>query len=183
MHIFNIKFILFYIHFYYSFSFLQFTKRDHSKSNLIISNMVTFDYINNIIDRIENEPHDNDDDDDDVRKIEYEKKEYYKKIKGYDERFCLKLYDVTSCNENKHNNTIELNKIRGFFQKKQLLEKLVAIMKYKKDNETLQYLLDFKSNSNSNSNIIEDINQYNNDINNSSIYSHNILSGNLLDDW
>jgi len=170
MHMFNIKFILFYIHFYYSFSFLKFKKRNHSKTNLIISNMVSFDYINNIIDRIENEPHD-----DDVRNTEYEKKEYYKKIKGYDERFCLKLNDVTSCNENKHNNTIELNKIHGFFQKKQLLEKLVNIMKYKKDNETLQYLLE--------SNTIKYINQYNNDNKNISIYSDNILSGNLLSDW
>ena len=165
---FNIKFILFYIHFYSTISILKIKKRNYSKSNLIVSNMASFDYINNIIDMIENEP-------DDIIKLQQEKTEYYKKIKGYDERFCLKLNDVTSCNENKDNNTIILNKIYGFFKKKQLLEKLTTIIKYKKDNETLQCLLD--------SNIIEDINQYNNDINNSSIYSHNILSGDLFRDW
>jgi hypothetical protein len=181
MFIFNFTVILGYLHFYSGISNIKGKKYNIFKHNMMFNEDNSIDnfsgvdnhdsnvnIFNNFIDTIEHEI-------DDMVQIESNKKKYYKKIKGYDERFCLNSYDLISCNENKYNNTIELNKIRGFLEKKQLFEKLVNIIKFKKDNETLQHLLE--------SNTLEDIKQYNNDSKNISIYTHNILSCELFNDW
>ena len=180
MFVFNFTVLLGYLHLHSSISNFKPKKYNIFKHNMMfnednsindisdISDFNNINIFNNFIDMIENEI-------DDMVQLESKKKEYYKKIEGYDERFCLNSYDVISCSENKHNNTIELNKIYGFLQKKQMFEKLVNIIKSKKDNETLQYLLE--------SNTISDIKQYNNDNKNISIYTHNILSGELFNDW
>jgi hypothetical protein len=179
MYTFNFGLILFYLRFYYTISNIKIKKNNIFRSNFIINkinenhnidDVNSLNDLNNlmdIIDIIENEPDDN-------ILLENKKKEYYETIKGYDERFCLKLHDDTVCKDN-DNSIIVFNTIYGFFQKKKLFEKLINIIKLKKDNETLHHLLD--------SNTLNDIKQYNNDNKNVSIYTHNIISGELFHDW
>jgi hypothetical protein len=109
---------------------------------------------------------------------------YYKKLSGYDERY---------------DNTIEqfiydkllLNKIDGFLKNKNLLDRLIKIIKQRNEslNETLNETLNKESNNSSmiyhqyESDIFEQIRQYNNDNRNKSALTHDILAGGLLNDW
>ena len=104
----------------------------------------------------------------------------YKKLNGYDQRY---------------NNTIEefinhkrlINKIEGFFINKKLLDKLIKIIKQR--NESLNEPLNEDSINNSivyhqyESDIFEQIRQYNNDNRNKSILTHDIFAGGLINDW
>jgi hypothetical protein len=176
----NPRFVLFYFYFY-AYSFLQkqkFKKQNTLKIYTIVNENNEMDNLRklidsnnkiddtNIIDNINNEIMD---------EIKTKKTDYYKRIKGYDERFCLELYDIISCKESYNNNIIILKKIYGYLQKKQMLEKLTSILQSKKEYETLHYLFE--------TNIIEEIQKYNNDNRNTSIFIDNLISGDLFHDW
>jgi len=104
----------------------------------------------------------------------------YKKLNGYDHR-----YDNTI--EQFINDKFLLNKIEGFLINKKLLEKLIKIIKQR--NEYLNETLSEGSNNNSivyhqyESDIFEQIIQYNNDNRNKSVLTPDIFAGGLLNDW
>jgi hypothetical protein len=99
---------------------------------------------------------------------EYNKAKSYKKMKGNDERHVNNVEDFI-------NNKLLLNKIRDFNNKKILLEKLVNIIKTRHGNGVLYHLYD--------SNVLDEVNKYNNDNKNISEYTPNIMNGGLLNDW
>ena len=105
---------------------------------------------------------------------------YYKKLDGYDHR-----YDNTI--EQFINDKFLLNKIERFLINKKLLNKLIKIIKQR--NESLDETMNKGSNNSSmvyhqyESDIFEQIRQYNNDNRNKSELTHDILAGGLLNDW
>lgn len=90
----------------------------------------------------------------------------YKKLNGYDQR-----YDNTI--EEFINHKLLLNKIDGFFNNKKLLDRLLKLVKER--NATLHHQYD--------SDIFEQIRQYNNDNRNKSELTDDIFAGGLLNDW
>jgi hypothetical protein len=90
----------------------------------------------------------------------------YKKLNGYDQR-----YDNTI--EEFINHKLLLNKIEGFFTNKKLLDRLLKLVKER--NETLHHQYE--------SDIFEQIRQYNNDNRNKSELTDDIFAGGLLNDW
>jgi hypothetical protein len=105
---------------------------------------------------------------------------YYKKLDGYDHR-----YDNTI--EQFINDKFLLNKIERFLINKKLFNKLIKIIKQR--NESLDETMNKGSNNSSmvyhqyESDIFEQIRQYNNDNRNKSELTHDILAGGLLNDW
>jgi DNA-binding protein Fis len=105
---------------------------------------------------------------------------YYKKLNGYDERYENTIEQFI-------NDKLLLNKIEGFFKNKNLLDRLIKIIKQR--NESLNETLNKESNNSSmiyhqyESNIFEQIIQYNNDNRNKSALTYDILAGGLLNDW
>ena len=105
---------------------------------------------------------------------------YYKKLDGYDHR-----YDNTI--EQFINDKFLLNKIERFLTNKKLLDKLIKIIKQR--NESLNETLSKGSNNNSmvyhqyESDIFEQIREYNNDNRNKSILTPDIFACGLLNDW
>uniref|UniRef100_A0A6C0EED3 Uncharacterized protein n=1 Tax=viral metagenome TaxID=1070528 RepID=A0A6C0EED3_9ZZZZ len=105
---------------------------------------------------------------------------YYKKLNGYDERYENTIEQFI-------NDKLLLNKIEGFFKNKNLLDRLIKIIKQR--NESLDETMNKGSNNSSmvyhqyESDIFEQIRQYNNDNRNKSELTHDILAGGLLNDW
>ena len=97
-----------------------------------------------------------------------DKSKYHKKKHGYDERHVNNIEDFV-------NNKILLDKIRDLYNKKRLLEKLVNIIKTNPDTGVLHHLYD--------SSVLDEVNKYNNDNKNISVFTDNILNGGLLNDW
>jgi hypothetical protein len=104
-------------------------------------------------------------------------KKYDKKQNGCDER-----YDNTI--EQFINDKLLLNKIDGFFTNKKLLDRLLKIIKQRNEttleeasitNPSIYHQYD--------SDIFEQIRQYNNDNRNKSELTHDIFAGGLLNDW
>ena len=90
----------------------------------------------------------------------------YKKLNGYDQR-----YDNTI--EEFINHKLLLNKIDGFFTNKKLLDRLLKLVKER--NATLHHQYE--------SDIFEQIREYNNDNRNKSELTDDIFAGGLLNDW
>jgi len=105
---------------------------------------------------------------------------YYKKLNGYDQR-----YDNTI--EQFINDKFLINKIERFLINKKLLDKLIKIIKHR--NESFNETLKEGSNNSSmvyhqyESDIFEQIRQYNNDNRNKSELSPDIFAGGLVNDW
>lgn len=90
----------------------------------------------------------------------------YKKLNGYDQR-----YDNTI--EEFINHKLLLNKIEGFFTNKKLLDRLLKLVKER--DATLHHQDE--------SDIFEQIREYNNDNRNKSELTADIFAGGLLNDW
>jgi len=101
----------------------------------------------------------------------------YKKLNGYDQR-----YDNTI--EEFINHKLLINKIDGFFTNKKLLDRLLKLVKQRSEtaleegsikNPLVYHEYD--------SDIFDQIKQYNNDNRNKSELLYDIFSGGLLNDW
>lgn len=100
----------------------------------------------------------------------------YKKLNGYDERYENTIEEFI-------NNKLLLNKIDRFLHNKKLLDKLLRIVKQR--NDTLN---EMKTNNSMiyhqyESDIFEQIRQYNNDNRNKSELAVDIFTGGLMNDW
>jgi hypothetical protein len=93
----------------------------------------------------------------------------YKKLNGYDQR-----YDNTI--EEFINNKLLLNKIDGFFTNKKLLDRLLKLVKQRNETTSPTY-------HPYDSDIFQQITQYNNDNRNKSGLTDDIFAGGLLNDW
>ena len=99
----------------------------------------------------------------------------YKKLNGYDQR-----YDNTI--EEFINNKLLINKIDGFFTNKKLLDRLLKLVKQR--NETTSPTSQTSPTYHPyDSDIFQQITQYNNDNRNKSELTVDIFAGGLLNDW
>ena len=100
----------------------------------------------------------------------------YKKLNGYDERYENTIEEFI-------NTKLLLNKIDGFFNNKRLLDRLIKIIKQRnailEEGSTITPTLHHQYDSD----IFEQIRQYNNDNRNKSELSYDIFAGGLLNDW
>jgi hypothetical protein len=94
----------------------------------------------------------------------------YKKLNGYDQR-----YDNTI--EEFINHKLLINKIEGFFTNKKLLDRLLKLIKQR--SETTNPILYHEYDSD----IFDQIKQYNYDNRNKSEFTDDIFAGGLLNDW
>jgi hypothetical protein len=90
----------------------------------------------------------------------------YKKLNGYDQRYGNTIEEFI-------NHKLLLNKIEGFFTNKKLLDRLLKHVKER--NATLHHQYE--------SDIFEQIRQYNNVNRNKSELTDDIFAGGLLNDW
>ena len=93
-----------------------------------------------------------------------------KKLNGYDQR-----YDNTI--EEFINHKLLINKIEGFFTNKKLLDRLLKLIKQR--SETTNPILYHEYDSD----IFDQIKQYNYDNRNKSEFTDDIFAGGLLNDW
>lgn len=183
MYIFNLTIFLFYFQFNICIPIFKLKKQNAFKMYSIMNENINenvnenneMNNLKNLIDSFDKIDNIGRTEEQVIDETKTKKTEFYKKMKGYDERFCMDLYDLISCKENYYKNLDELKKIYGFLQKQQLLDKLINIIQSKKENETLHHFLEL--------NIINEIEKYNNDNRNTSIFLHNILSGDLYNHW
>jgi len=101
----------------------------------------------------------------------------YKKLNGYDQR-----YDNTI--EEFINHKVLINKIDGFFTNKKLLDRLLKLIKQRNETSleegTIKNPLLYHEYD---SDIFDQINQYNNDNKNKSELAYDMFAGGLLKDW
>ena len=111
-------------------------------------------------------PYDNDSDNDNDNSFISINSNKYKKLNGYDQRYVNNIEEFI-------NHKLLLNKIDGFFTNKKLLDRLLKHVKER--NATLHHQYE--------SDIFEQIRQYNNDNRNKSELTHDIFAGGLANDW
>jgi len=99
-------------------------------------------------------------------------KKYYRKLHGFDERYNNTIEEFI-------NDKLLLNKIEGFLANKKLLDKLIKIIKHRNETTNNKTMLYHPHESD----IFEQIEQYNNDNRNSSALTPDMFSGGLLNDW